>query len=129
MEEFIKKFLRAIVSTCIYIYCKIVYRIKIIGKENIPQEGALLFCGNHRTYLDPPLITVTASRKMSFMAKEELKKNPLMRFLCYVYACIRVLTLVKKQNKRSLDEAKKYFQQKFIGIKHNGNKALRLLAA
>ena len=32
-------------------------------------------------------------------------------------------------NKRSVYEAKKYFQQKFIGVKHNGNKALRLLAA
>ena len=47
----------------------------------------------------------------------------------YVYACIHALLLLERQNKRSLYEAKKYFQQKFIGIKHNGNKALRLLAA
>ena len=85
MKDFFKKILRAIISTCIFIYCKIVYRLKIIGKENIPNEGPLLFCGNHRTYLDPPLIVVTAGRKMSFMAKEELKKNPMMRFLCFVY--------------------------------------------
>lgn len=85
MKEFLKKISRVIVSSCIYAYCKIVYRVKIIGKENIPKEGALLFCGNHRTYLDPPLITVTAGRKMSFMAKEELKSNPLMRFLCFAY--------------------------------------------
>lgn len=84
-QEFIKKILRVIVSTCIFVYCKIVYRVKIVGKENIPNKGALLFCGNHRTYLDPPLITVTAGRKMSFMAKEELKANPLMRFLCFTF--------------------------------------------
>lgn len=47
----------------------------------------------------------------------------------YVYACIRAFLLLEEQNKRSIYEAKKYFQQKFIGIKHNGNKALRLLAA
>ena len=47
----------------------------------------------------------------------------------YVYACIHALMLLERQNKRSLYEAKKYFQQKFIVIKHNGNKALRLLAA
>lgn len=85
MKEIIKKILRVIVAFCIFWYCKIVYRIKIIGKENVPKEGALLFCGNHRTYLDPPLITVTAGRKMSFMAKEELKKSPLMRFLCFTF--------------------------------------------
>lgn len=85
MKEIVKKILRGITSFCIFWYCKIVYRIKIIGKENIPKEGALLFCGNHRTYLDPPLITVTAGRKMSFMAKEELKKNPIMVFLCFAF--------------------------------------------
>lgn len=83
MKEFVKKICRAVVAFVIFIYCKIVYRIKIVGKEKIPKKGALLFCGNHRTYLDPPLITVTAGRKMSFMAKEELKKSPLMRFLCF----------------------------------------------
>ena len=25
-----------------------------------PKSGPLIFCGNHRTYLDPPLIVVTA---------------------------------------------------------------------
>ena len=47
----------------------------------------------------------------------------------YVYVCMQALMLLEKQNQRSVYEAKKYFQQKFIGIKHNGNKALRLLAA
>ena len=70
-----KKVCRGIVSTAIFIYCKIVYRAKIIGRNNIPKEGALVFCGNHRTYLDPPLIVVTATRRMRFIAKEELRKN------------------------------------------------------
>lgn len=85
MREIIKKICRVIVAFCIFWYCKIVYRIKIVGKERVPKEGALLFCGNHRTYLDPPLITVTAGRNMSFMAKEELKSNPLMSFLCFAF--------------------------------------------
>ena len=88
MKEFFKKIMRVIVAFFIFIYCKIVYRVKIIGKENIPQDGSLLFCGNHRTYLDPPLITVTAGRKMSFMAKEELRENVGMRFLMYAFDAI-----------------------------------------
>ncbi len=85
MKRILKKMLRVIVAFCIYWYCKIVYRVKIVGKEKVPKEGALLFCGNHRTYLDPPLITVTAGRKLSFMAKEELKSNPVMRFLNFTF--------------------------------------------
>lgn len=90
MKEFFKKIGRVIISFLIRTYCRIVYRVKIIGKENIPQEGNLLFCGNHRTYLDPPLIIVTAGRYMRFMAKEELKKNPLFAFLGVVYDGIYV---------------------------------------
>ena len=40
MKEIIKKILRIIVAFCIYVYCKIVYRIKVLGKENVPTEQA-----------------------------------------------------------------------------------------
>ena len=90
MKQFFKKIGRVIVRGAILGYCKIVYRLKIEGKENIPQEGALLFCGNHRTYLDPPAIVVTAGRHMRFLAKEELRKNPLFAFLKVVYDGIYV---------------------------------------
>lgn len=90
MKKIIKKIGRVIVRFCILVYCKIVYRVKILGKENIPKEGALLFCGNHRTYLDPPLIVVTAGRHLRFMAKEELKKNPLFAFLGVLFEGIYV---------------------------------------
>lgn len=90
----VKKFFielgRTIVRTVIFIYCKIVYRVKIVGTQNVPKEGALLFCGNHRTYLDPPLIVVTAGRHMRFMAKEELRKNPLFAFLGVLFEGIYV---------------------------------------
>lgn len=90
LREVFKAISRVIVTNAIRLYCKIVYKYKIIGKENIPSEGALIFCGNHRTYLDPPLIVVTATRKMRFMAKEELKDNLLFRFLCFAYDGIYV---------------------------------------
>ena len=62
MKELFKKILRGIVKGAMFIYCKIVYRMKIEGKENIPKEGALIFCANHRSFLDPPLIVCTAGR-------------------------------------------------------------------
>ena len=46
----IKRILRVIVRTAIYLYCKVVYRLKVIGKENIPKEGPVIYCGNHRSY-------------------------------------------------------------------------------
>ena len=58
MKEFFKIIARFIVRSAIYIYCKIVYRMKIVGKNNIPKDEPLIICGNHRSFLDPPLIVV-----------------------------------------------------------------------
>lgn len=86
----LKAIMRAIVRAAIFIYCKIVYRVKIIGKGNIPKKGAIIFCGNHRSYLDAPLIVATAGRHMYFMGKEELRKVPIFRFLGAVFGVIFV---------------------------------------
>lgn len=73
-----RKIGQEIVRFFVYIYCKAVYRVKIIGLENIPKEGSLIFCGNHRSYLDPVMIICYATRDMRFIGKEELKKNPII---------------------------------------------------
>ncbi len=90
MKEFFKKIARIIVKTAIYVYCKIVYRAKIIGKENIPKDGPVLVCGNHRSYLDPPLIESTSKRDIRFMAKEELRSNKFFAFLGVIFDGIYV---------------------------------------
>lgn len=90
MKLFFKKIARVIVRSAIYAYCKIVYRAEVIGKENIPKDETLIFCGNHRNYLDPPLMVVTVGRHVRFMAKEELRKNPFFAFLGVVFDGIYV---------------------------------------
>ena len=95
MRNFFKKITRGIVKSAIYIYCKIVYRIKIVGKENIPKKGAIIICANHRSFLDPPLVEVTCGRFARFLAKEELTKNKFLAFLGIVFDAI----LVKRDSK------------------------------
>lgn len=51
------------------------YRIKVIGKKNIPKEGPVIICSNHISNLDPPVVGITSGRNIHFMAKEELFKN------------------------------------------------------
>ena len=95
MKEFFKAIIRKIVIGAIWIYCKIVYRFELIGKENIPKEGPVIICGNHRTFLDPPLIEITTGRYTRFLAKEELTKNKFLAFLGFVFDAI----LVKRDSK------------------------------
>lgn len=90
LNQIWKAISRVVVTNAIRIYSKIVYRYKVYGKENIPKEGAVLFCGNHTSYFDGPLIIISSPRLMRFMAKEELKGNLLFRYLCYAYDAIYV---------------------------------------
>lgn len=90
MKKFLKNVIKSIVRGAIYIWCKLYYRAEIIGLENIPKEGPLIFCGNHRTYLDPPLMVATAKRDMKFLAKEELYNNKFLAFLGWVFEAIPV---------------------------------------
>ncbi|MBU5265401.1 lysophospholipid acyltransferase family protein [Virgibacillus proomii] len=54
------------------------FRIRVIGKENIPKTGPVIICSNHISNLDPPTVGITSPRSIYFMAKQELFEKPLL---------------------------------------------------
>lgn len=57
-------------------------RIEVVGLENIPRDGAVIFFGNHpNSLLDPALITAFGERKLHFMAKDTLFSQPLLNLV------------------------------------------------
>lgn len=54
---------------------KILYRPIVIGKENIPEDGAIIFAGNHRHAFDPIVVMSNTKRIVHYMAKESLFKG------------------------------------------------------
>ena len=59
---------------------KLVYRIEVYGKENIPRDNAYIVAPNHLSTLDPPMIAAVWNRPLAFMAKKELFENPFLRW-------------------------------------------------
>ena len=59
----------------VHLACIIYFNLKIVGKENVPKEGAYILCANHKSNWDPPLVVSSIKRKMYVMAKQELFKN------------------------------------------------------
>ena len=57
----------------------------LIGRENIPQKESFIMVSNHGSLLDPPLLGHALERNISFMAKAELFKIPLLGFV--IKAC------------------------------------------
>ena len=64
---------------------KFVFRGHLIGRENIPQKDSFIMVANHGSLLDPPLLGHALGRNISFMAKAELFKIPLLGFI--IKAC------------------------------------------
>lgn len=52
------------------------FRIKTKGIENLPESGGVILAFNHKSNFDPVIAAITSKRKLTFMAKEELFKNP-----------------------------------------------------
>ena len=54
----------------------IFYKVNVVGRENIDSNKRYIFAGNHNSYIDPPMVSLAANRKVAYMAKEELFTHP-----------------------------------------------------
>ena len=70
-NKILYKFLKLIYSSLL----KILYRPKAYGLENIPNEGSIIFVGNHRHAFDPIVVMTYTKRLVHYMAKESLFKG------------------------------------------------------
>lgn len=57
------------------------YRLRVVGRENEPENGGFLVCSNHISAVDPILLTAALSHQVCFMGKKELFKIPLLSSL------------------------------------------------
>ena len=73
----------------------LVYRPKILGKENIPNSGAIILAGNHINALDPVIAASGTNRIVHFMAKEEVSKG----FHGKLFDLVGIIRVYKDRNK------------------------------
>lgn len=69
---------KVLYKACKIIYTtllKILYRPTAIGIENIPDDGPVIFAGNHRHAFDPVVVMTHTKRLVHYMAKESLFKG------------------------------------------------------
>ena len=83
---------REIVRSILWVLYKIVFRVKVIGKENVPKDEPFILCGNHVEFIKVPIIEIftTGRKKVYFMAKIELLNNAFLRWFAYLFNVIPV---------------------------------------
>lgn len=77
--------MRVIIKFIFKIIAIILYRPKIVGKENLPKDTGALICPNHVHNLDSAVIVAMFKRKVNVLAKEELFKNGFIRWIADIF--------------------------------------------
>lgn len=57
--------------TAFRLIARVLGRLRSSGECNVPLSGGFLYCPNHTTDADPPILLVTVPRRCWFIAKEE----------------------------------------------------------
>jgi 1-acyl-sn-glycerol-3-phosphate acyltransferase len=56
-------------------------RYRVSGREHLPPETAVVFCANHESNVDPPVLFRALHSRLHILYKAELRKVPIMRTL------------------------------------------------
>ena len=82
--------------------CGIRYRVS--GRENIPPGTAVVFCSNHESNVDPPVLFRALHRQLHILYKAELRNVPVMRTVFDVGGFVAVDRGDRDQAMRSLEQ-------------------------
>jgi acyl-[acyl-carrier-protein]-phospholipid O-acyltransferase / long-chain-fatty-acid--[acyl-carrier-protein] ligase len=63
----------------LWILVRVIYRIKVIGRENIPEKGGALLVSNHLSFVDVVLISVAANRPIRFLIFKDVYDIPFIK--------------------------------------------------
>ncbi|GIU83543.1 MAG: 1-acyl-sn-glycerol-3-phosphate acyltransferase [Acidimicrobiales bacterium] len=78
LQRLLYSFLRGLIE----LVARTVFRAEVVGKEKIPRSGAFILApGAHRSNLDTPLVGILTRRRMRYMGKESLWRNPVSAWL------------------------------------------------
>ena len=93
--KILKTLCSIIIRPICFVLAKIIYRVKIVGIENVPKDKACIICGNHVHAMDAPVLLASTSRKINFMAKQELWKNGAFKFIAWIFNVFPVARVKK----------------------------------
>jgi len=65
----------------INLLCRLFWRVRVTGRENIPLSGAFVLAPVHRSNIDTMLACTVTPRRMRYMGKDSLWKNSFTAWL------------------------------------------------
>ena len=64
----------SVIRRIIVLICTVYFRLRIVGKKNIPKTGAFILSPIHRSNVDTPIACAATTRRLRYMGKDSLWK-------------------------------------------------------
>ncbi|MHB0868972.1 MAG: lysophospholipid acyltransferase family protein [Chloroflexota bacterium] len=77
-------------SMVVRLLLRLLTRCRVEGVDNLPGSGPVLLVSNHLNLIDPPVLGALLPRRITFMAKEELFRAPLVGWVVKWYGAFSV---------------------------------------
>lgn len=87
-----KHLLYDLLVSFLWLVTRVFFRtVEVTGRAHVPNDGAVMFCGNHpNSLIDPVLITTSCGRRVRFAAKDTLFASPLLRVFLNVLGAVPI---------------------------------------
>ncbi len=72
-------FLHFLIRSLSYVILRMVFRLTIEGRENLPADGPAIILPKHQSWSDVPIVGISLWRPASYIAKQELFVYPVIR--------------------------------------------------
>jgi acyl-[acyl-carrier-protein]-phospholipid O-acyltransferase/long-chain-fatty-acid--[acyl-carrier-protein] ligase len=66
------------------------YRVRVVGRDNIPEKGGALFVSNHASYADALFLIASTDRFVRFIMYREFYEHPLVKPLARIMKTIPI---------------------------------------
>jgi len=90
------------IEIAVGVVSNLLYRVRVIGRENVPESGGLLILPNHLSYIDAVIIQMACPRRLRFVAYDQLKYHWFFEWVMRISGAIVIVPGNKVESARRI---------------------------
>ncbi|MFA5191182.1 MAG: acyl-[ACP]--phospholipid O-acyltransferase [Verrucomicrobiia bacterium] len=96
----------ALLRLALWLFTRTVYRLRVLGRDNIPERGGALFVCNHLSFVDALLLNASTDRPIRFIMFKGIYDHPLIKPVARIMRAIPISSQLRPREMiKSLREA------------------------
>ncbi len=102
-----------LIRLIVVLITRLIYRIRVVGMENIPMEGPALIVSNHVSWADAVVLMATQQRRIRFVMDKTIYSNP---WLGWVFRLGRMIPISQepKQIISAIRQARQALEEGYL---------------